>query len=252
MVSTVKKGANRASAAAKRTKHAQRTPLPAKPPKPGDEPKVVTPTANSVSYAKAKALAEHAESLGWDTELIAGDGDITMLRATRGDEVITAKYDGSRYIYDDTSMHAYGSVRSRLRNASAARAQMAVKPEEAAAEAAKAKVKAPTKRNTQEDEDELTDSERKALLPFNPDTSTDDEVIAALLGRTIVWRNRTTGLNEEATLMPSLPQRHLAIVWKHNRRVLNFNEATSVDEQLQGVTSGVFRSVYVDAIRRVI
>ena len=47
--------------------------------------------------------------------------------------------------------------------------------------------------------------------------------------------------NEQAALMDKFPQQHLTIVWKHNRRVLNFLE-----------DHGMFRSVYVDAIRRVL
>lgn len=242
MVNVVKKGANRASANAKRTKHAQRTPLP-----PKDKP--ITAEANSLSAEKAFDFVKHAKDAGWQVDLQPKDDEVVEVIAKRDTETITIRWRNGVFIDDAT--YTCGSYNRKVRNASAGKQFMDRKAQEAVADAAKRRANTPRKRSV-DDEQEMDDSQRKALLPFDSDESTDEEVISALLGKTIVWRNRTTGLNEEATLMERFPQRNLSIVWKHNRRVLNFNEDVSTDEKMQGITSGVFRSVYVDAIRRVV
>lgn len=240
MVNVVKKGANRASANAKRTKHAQRTPLPAKAPKADDDATALSmPTANSLSAEKAFDFVKHAKDAGWQVDLQPKDDEVVEVIAKRDTEAITIRWRNGVFI--DDAIYSCGSYQRKVRNASAGKQFMARKAQDAIAESMKARANTPRKRSVADDEAEMDERTRKSLLPFDVETSTDEEVIAALIGKTIVWRNRTTGQNEQAALMDKFPQQHLTIVWKHNRRVLNFLE-----------DHGMFRSVYVDAIRRVL
>lgn len=97
---------------------------------------------------------------------------------------------------------------------------------------------------------------RRVRLPFDPETSTDEEVIAAVMGKRIRWTNRISGRQDEARLYPdgphyktirnvsveTHPHLHTSIVWVGDERVLSFI-STGVE--------GAYRAVRLSAINYV-
>lgn len=232
MVNTVKKGAGRPAAKARTAKAAQRTPLPAKPPKADAPVEPVMPTANAKSKVKADDFIAAAKQSGWRATLSATGTDTVKVTAKRGDEVLEIEWDNG--VYKGIGEYRYGSDRAiKLHNASAGKQRMGVSPQEAAEAAAKSA----TRPNRKVKVDDST--EHKSRVPFDVETSTDDEVIALLRGKTITWRNRNTQLIEQAFVLPK--QRHIEIVVRHNRRILNFL-----------AEEGGFRSVYLESIKAVV
>ena len=255
MVNTVSKGANRAAAKARRDKAAQRTPLPRTAKQmtdPEGAGKPFTPTADSKSKVKADDFIAAATESGWTAVLSTPSPLVVHVKATRGPETITIGWLSGVFI--DNAEHTCEGHTVKMRNAMAAKRQMTVPAQEAIAAASKVSSKPKRKiRLDDEDDTEPHEAARKHV-PFDAESTSDEEVFAAVVGRTLIWKNRTTGLEEQATVLNVAPenQRHLEIVIKHNRRILNFTCEPESDEKLQGITSGSFRSVYLDAIRAVV
>lgn len=233
MVNVVKKGTNRPAAKAKSAKAAQRTPLPAKAPKAGDDPTALSmPMVEAVGGAKALELAETARSLGWEPEVTGLDANTVQFRATRGIEAVEVRWLNGRCMVGST--YQCGSRTVKIKNASAAKTQMSV-PEDEAVKHSNAVVTRSAIRSRHSDDDDGTP--KRIPLPFNAETSTDEEVIAAVIGKTITWRNNVTKELDSAQVMDRVPQKQLRIDIKHNRRILTFC-----------AERGPFRSVYLDKI----
>jgi hypothetical protein len=113
----VRAGANRPAAMAKKKRHDQRTPLPAKP--------QTTAAARLDGITKAKQFAAFAEKHGWWTE-VKVDKQAGMVRTTckRDDgkykEVVTAEWSGDRVAKGGVVLSIVGGRTVLLRNVSAA------------------------------------------------------------------------------------------------------------------------------------
>lgn len=214
--------------------------------------------------AKAKMLADFGAEHGWSTT-ISEDKETghTVVTAVGGDdEVITAWFIDGKY---DINRHAetrVGSWVGKLRGAHACRRQMAgegrdrVHPEPGKGRSG------PRKKADEPDvpEDESPEDARKRV-PF----SIDDEplvIIDAIKGRTIKWRNSTSGGIEEAQLPASSvgkvvgkkkKGRDLIQITEHpktGKRMVNFLVVDGTGEH--GEVYGVERTVLLERIVRVV
>ena len=200
MTTNVPKGANRASAAARTRKHAQRTPLPPKAGSPGA--KAIAEAAESHGEAtddrsagKARTFAAKAESLGWTCAmgLVGGASEVT---ATRGSETIVQAWSGGVWSYD-ASVYAFGDRTTKPRNASGALKLLARTEKDAAAEAAKVQSNRHFRKAEPKDIEQTLEKAQKAL-PFDPNLATDEEITGVMAGQAIVWYNRIGRSNESA------------------------------------------------------
>lgn len=197
--------------------------------------KQVTAT-DSPSEAKAQAFAAESEALGW-TATVTHDTGVYEVRSTRGDEELVLHWADGKFIED--ARYSCGGRVVSVRNASAAKKKMAVPASDALA--SNAKVVKGNGSGPRKPRLSLADEEERyyAPLPFDPAETSDLDVLAAVVGRTLVWRNTATRSDEEARIGPP-PQRQLGIVVKNGRRILTFC-----------AEGGPFRSIYLDAILEV-
>lgn len=215
------------------------------------------------TYTKAKMLADFATEHGWEA-VIEKDDDTghTYVRATRGDEVITAWYIDGKY---DINRHAetrVGSWTGKLRGAHACRRQMAgegrdrIHPEPG-------KGRTGPRKKTEADEVPEDESPEDAAkrLPFSADDP-DVFIIDAIKGKTIRWRNGVSNSIEEAWLPSKAeaastkkgkPGRSLIEITAHpktGRRMVSFLTVASVNDH--GEVYGPERIVNLDKIVRVV
>lgn len=223
VTTNVPKGANRAAAAAKTRKHAQRTPLPPKKGSPGAEaiaeraaheilPELMTvpgyrtpeeeraassnaEATDERSVTKARAFAEKAESLGW-TVLKAIRGGAAEVTVTRGAETIVQAWSGGVWEYD-ASVYAFGDRNTKPRNASGAAKLLSRSESDAAAEASKVTANRHFRKAEPKDIAQTLEVAQKRL-PFDPALATDEEICGVLAGQAVVWYNRIGRSNESA------------------------------------------------------
>ena len=213
---------------------------------------------NSGATDKADAFCDEASALGWKTEVIR-DGEKVTAEATLDDKLISISWRGSACLnetYIETDGH-----RKKLRNAGAARRKLAEegsaetsskserisrpvkqqKPKKAAAKAAKEKPP-PV-------EPFKSKPKPKTILPFDPKTASDEEILEAVRGKKIVWKNRLSGKFETTRVLAFPKQNHLRIeINGSNERCLTFAEADLSDPR---VPEGGFRSIRISAITSV-
>lgn len=219
-MAVVKKGAGRASHSAKTNKAAQRTPLPPKnTPVPrtavaaikdevakGKAPKEAPP-----QYAKAGAFAAEAEKLGWKLTKKA-EGTRAEVLGTRGAESFHIAWDNNVYERWAGYTATTGGVEKKIPNAKSMLVQLALSPEQAAAQpqakAAKTRrvsggVASPVSRDpgamgspedgwhlpTPEENARMAELHMPVNLPWDPATATDDDVREAVKGKKLRWRN---------------------------------------------------------------
>lgn len=221
-MTNVVRGAGRARHAANR-KHQQRTPLPPKgltdlmpgaadsspavKPKPRKRPtrtEIIQEAvaeqvaANAVEkpakVSKAQALALAAEGAGWEVERIV-TGSHKTLRATRGEEVLEANWDNDRSC-TPLGFHEVAGRRSTFKHVTVATKILETDPDVAMANAA---VAASAKKAPRA----VTQRSLATAINFNVATATDEEVLAALAGREITWRNELS--NGELTMTGVVP-----------------------------------------------
>jgi hypothetical protein len=204
MTTNVPKGANRAAAAQRTNRHAQRTPLPPRPGKVADAIEVIAAgkaassngeRPDDRSVEKAKAFAEKAAGLGWEPlkAVTAGAAEITV---TRGSETIVQAWRGGVWQYD-ASVYAYGDRTTKPRNASGAAKLLERSADDAGAEMAKVAANRQFRKAEPKDLNRTMESARKHL-PFDPQLATDEEVLTVLSGQSIVWYNRISRNTESA------------------------------------------------------
>jgi hypothetical protein len=229
VTTNVPKGANRASAAARTRKHAQRTALPLKAGSPGAE--AIEEAAVAVydssggktllredlsgiqagliavaveshgdapddrSPGKARAFATKAEALGWKCAmgLMGGASEVT---ATRGAETVVQAWSGGVWSYE-ASIYAYGDRTTKPRNASGALKLLARSEADAAAEASKVQANRHFRKAEPKDIEQTLEKAQKSL-PFDPNLATDEEITGVMAGQAIVWYNRIGRSNESA------------------------------------------------------
>lgn len=227
MTTNVPKGANRAAAAQRTNRHAQRTPLPPRPGKVADAVEVIAAgkaassngeRPDDRSVGKAKAFAEKAAGLGWEPlkAVTAGAAEITV---TRGSETIVQAWLGGVWQYD-ASVYAYGDRTTKPRNASGATKLLERSPEDAGAEMAKVASNKQFRKSEPKDLGAKMESARKHL-PFDPELATDEEVLATLSGQSLVWYNRISR-NTEAAMVGRDPKSLRLTVNESGERVVLF------------------------------
>lgn len=216
---TASKGGLRAAATAKRTKAAQRTPLPAKDHAANvalareavaevTKPVKRVPAKAAVAEAKpakrsaAKAREEaqapindkaaryagELEKLGWVPGVTRLDG-LCELVARRGSEAIYLAWRNEAHV-SGTSTHTINDRTTKVRNPAEAMRVAAQTPDEAAAKQAKVSSNKAFRR-------QATGPTVKRV-PFDPATASDDDVIFAIEARRITWHNRYRVESESA------------------------------------------------------
>jgi hypothetical protein len=147
------------------------------------------PTAEPRSAKKAREFILDAEKWGWVVTKKEGVNGVASVTVMRGDEAIFIAWQDGRCLNSTT--HTVGANTVKLRNASAARGAMLVPP---------GKVRRDVRKRVAACGNGVSAAPAKGVLPFDIDSTPDDEVLAALLGRQIVWQNALTGGTERARL----------------------------------------------------
>lgn len=187
------------------------------------------------SSGKAEAFLQEAIALGWKAE-IATEGGKTTVTASSNNKTLQISWRGGACL-NETSYSDNGHIR-KLRNAAAARRQLeldsevVVKPK---AELTASKKQPPAKRaKRREPAKEASPKPFKStpkpprLLPFDPQTATDEEILRAVVGKRIVWKNRTSGGYDEARVMSNPNQKQLKIeINGRNERCITFASSGS-------------------------
>lgn len=213
------------------------------------------PRSTGDSQGKAQALADYGKEYGWDSKLVE-EGQHVIVNATKGDQLILCwfidgKYDESRI----AELHV-GDWVGKLRGAHACRRQMAgvnpVHPQPGVGgsrgrKSSKAEVAVP---ESESPEDALK------RVPFLID---DDpaEIIDALMGKVIRWRNGQTGSLSEARIPSTIgkgkrPTIQIGRHPKRNEPYVNFFEVSGVDPTTGREVYGPERYVALAKIIRVV
>lgn len=167
---------------------------------------------------KAEKLAAEITPHGWSTPEVTAlaAGRVTAV-SRRGAEVLTVVWDSGVFDYE-LSGHIIQDRTTKIRNVSHGR-QLAARP---AAEAAAELARVSSNRSFRPREPRT--STPKGKMPFDPETSSDAEVIAALLGRHVVWVNRISNLEEHA--QASKTDRQWKVTGEGAERVIQFTTET--------------------------
>lgn len=187
MTNTVKGAGRRRYEANK--KHQQRTPLPPRNSTAIKQARdIVAEEVKAViaekpqRVSKAQELALAAEGAGWEVERII-NGNRKTVRATRSEsgELLEANWENNRAC-EPMGFYEINGRRAKLQHVTVAKKIMATPPEVAArnAENIQAARKAPRA---------VSHRTLAQGVPFDPATATDEEVLTAILGREITWRN---------------------------------------------------------------
>lgn len=185
MTTHVAKGANRPAAMARKAKHDQRTPLP---PKKGvvAETKAIVEEVLQPSVAKATEFAAAAKGLGWVCKTW-WEGDHSKVLAERGAESIQIEWLKGVFVPETCSWRVGDGNAVRLRNASAAKKQMA--------QPASAARPSRGRLGRQPGHAPEVRSARRAVMA-DLDAMTDPVCLDMLRGKRITWINRITGQEE--------------------------------------------------------
>jgi hypothetical protein len=220
-------------------------------------PRSTVSGVEDAAKAKAELLAEFGEQHGWSSVLEkdkdTGHWVLTSKKAGQPGEIKTYFIDG-KY---DVGRHAeivVGAWSGKLRGAHAVRRQMSMEgrdrphPEPGKGRSGPRATKS---KDVEEDvpEDESPEDARKRV-PFLLD---DDaaEVIEAIAGKTIRWRNGLTNGVIEARVPSKSKRTKIDVHPKTGKRMLDFIEVVEVDASGREVL-GPERTVYLDKIVRVI
>lgn len=197
-------------------------------PLPAPEVDLTTATPTK-SEAKAAAFGLEAVRLGWAIKSLSTDGDKTTAAANRGSdaqiETITIEWISGVFTGEGYYSHA-ARTPIKLRNVSAAKKQMAIPAAQAAEAASKVTahkaVRGPARKA----------GSVKHKLPFDPETATDVEILAAIKRNAkISWTNAVSG-DVESTRIGGTP----TVKDGTSGRSLNFTDAAG------------FRSVRISSI----
>jgi len=147
------------------------------------------PKPHRISVAKADRFAAEAHERGWDTTTkVSKTGRTVRVIADRGAEEITIDWREGAFV-SSTCEYRFGeSFAKRLMNARSALRKMEDQPD----------LKRIARRAAKEDRVAVI----VASVPFDPAVDRDDEVLAELYGRVVVWRNNLSGSTEQAMVLP--------------------------------------------------
>lgn len=202
------------------------------PPRPKDPYRALTPIQKSET--KAKRLAAELKELGWRSQIKLNHtiAELTLRRGKNGDtEEMFITWDAGACVGGDGMItHEYKGRKIAVRNANAVRARAATPAEQIAAEYARVanrKVGRPTKGGTK------AKTKATPVMPFDPETASDDEIVQALTNKKVVWENKLAGKQEEARvrnakIQPSKNGRNIALNTEYGQRVIKATALVSV------------------------
>jgi hypothetical protein len=206
MGTTTVKGAGRRKFEANK-RHQQRTPLPPKGSTAVAEARAIVkeeaekivadkkaskePKPERVS--KAQQLAIAAEEAGWEVERSV-EGTHKTLIARRGEEELEAHWENDKSCVP-LGWHTVGGHKAKFQHVTVALKIIGTDPDVAAANAA-------TVSQSRKAPRAVTHRSLAQGVPFNVATATDEEVLAALVGREITWRNTLSGDITETAVVP--------------------------------------------------
>ena len=248
-MNVVKRGAGRPGHTARTNRHAQRTPLPPKgteiedaraviaettPPRKrtGKVASVASPAPDARREADLKAMGEKAPqtkswgkaiafrdavaALGWSASVgNPQDGaeiDLVEVTAQRGEEYLYISWVAGALQHPVT--YTINDRTIKMRNASQAKQYAARSAEEATKEFSKAVSNRAFRRK------EPSEKPGVRALPFDPGLATDEEVVTALLGKTVAWVNRISNGVEHATLGRDVKRVRVTVGEDGERQVL--------------------------------
>jgi hypothetical protein len=220
--------------------------------KPAQPVAAITDTRSST---KADEFIADACKWGWEVSKDERAANIASVTVGRDDEAICISWQDGRFLENCT--HTIGARTVKLRNASAARGAMNTPPE---------KVRRDVRQRVASQERGTRPAPvppTAAKLPFDIKTSSDADIIAALLGRRISWWHPLTRTMERASI-PATQFVPVTIKYKENgtertrtvREQVN-NRHVKIDITPAGrrvftwVAPEGFRSVALDAIVRI-
>jgi len=150
---------------------------------------------DSKSCAKAAPVCEAMTQHGWSTLLILAEGtesteDVWELTGKRGDEVLWISWTKGVLTIEPMPSYTIADRTIKLRNASAVKQYAARKPEEGIRELDKVS-------NNRYFRKRATEPKR-SRLPFDVNLATDEEVLAALVGKAVAWHNQYRETEESA------------------------------------------------------
>lgn len=191
--------------------------------------------ASEPSGSKSDALVSFALSAGWKAAAEDGVAGSIVVIATRDPETVRVTFRDNKLDLAEMPTHEYSGRVVKLRNVSAAKKVM-----EASAEAAAASQPVSGPRRERKERERHEDDRGAVVitrrLPWPSDEEpTDEELIAYIVGKKLVWRNTVGGTYEEAHAVPSDKSTQVVSSPRNGKRVLNFLSA-----------EGAFRSLYVE------
>lgn len=202
-MTNVVKGAGRRKYEANK-RHQQRTPLPPKGSTAVAEArKIVKEAAEEVlavargekpeRVSKAQQLAIAAEEAGWEVERVVKGTHKTLI-ARRGEEELEAHWENDKSCVP-LGWHTVAGHKAKFQHVTVALKIIGTDADVAAANAATAVSarKAPRA---------VTHRSLAQGVPFNIATATDEEVLAALVGHEITWRNNLSGDLMDPAVVP--------------------------------------------------
>lgn len=219
-------------------------------------PRSVVSGVEDAAKAKAELLMTFGDEHGWSSSLDKDkDSGHWVVTSKRGNEVIHTFYIDGKY---DVGRHAeivVGSWSAKLRGAHAVRRQMAMEGRDKPHPEPGKGRGGPRKKD---DEDAVPEHESpedaRKRVPFNMDDPAS-EIIEAIKGKTIRWRNGVSNTIDEAWLPADShgKKRDKIRVYDHpktpGRRMVEFLTVVAVNED--GELYGPERTVALDKIVRV-
>lgn len=205
-------------------------------------------TAVAPSGSKSDALAAFAEASGWETKIVPMPDNCVTVSSERGSELIEVHFSDDKLDLLQMPTYTINGRTVKLRNVSAAKKQMVVSPEDALKAVPATGPKRERKPREKHDDDRGAVVLRR-ITPWEDESAEgweDDDIVEAVRGKKLVWRNTIAGTYEDAHVLPMAKQKQLKIVVAPNgKRVLNW---ASCDDH--GKLCG-FRSVYIENIVQV-
>lgn len=206
-----------------------------------------------IAAGKAKAFADDAKEAGWDVSYEYSDSangrEVVIASKGKADNPtsLTLVWDNNRYNYGESEYVVSGGSRT-VRNASEARriltGELKPQPGKGTGRQVAKKTKAGNgieKKTEEKLQPVRVKPKLGRMLPWDEETVTEGDILKAVVGKRLVWKNRISGGYNEARVLPDPNQKQLYIASNSKQeRCLNF-----------AAQDGGFRSVRLSAIIRV-
>jgi hypothetical protein len=208
------------------------------------------------SREKAEILKEFAEEHGWKVKVSDDKPNGIKLVSKRGNETITCWFSEGRYVTDPMGyIEVEGSSwQGKLRAAHACRRQMSGEGRDRPHPNPGSGRSAPRSKREEPTPETESPEDAHKRVPFALD---DDDVVIidAIKGKSIHWRNKMSGLVEEAIIPADLTfkKRPKVVINTHpktGRRILSFFPVEGMGDH--GEVYGGERNIALDRIIRVV